>query len=83
MYPRVCLTGKFKEFIFSPKWLEECTVCVIEVHHERNNYKDIKPSMSSLLVFNRVYRLEIQSCHVGIFGYLGLESVSYFVHGGP
>ncbi len=26
-----------------------------------NNYKDTKPSMSSLLVFNRVYRLEIQS----------------------
>ncbi len=28
--------------------------------HGPNNYKDTKPSMSSLLVFNRVYRLEIQ-----------------------
>jgi hypothetical protein len=31
------------------------------VWHGPNNYKDTKPSMSSLLVFNRVYRLEIQS----------------------
>jgi hypothetical protein len=31
-----------------------------------NNYKDTKPKISSLLVFNRVYRLEIVS-HVGIF----------------
>jgi hypothetical protein len=30
-------------------------------HHGPNNYKDTKPIMSSLLVFNRVYRLEIQS----------------------
>ncbi len=30
--------------------------------HRRNNYnKDTKPQMLSLLVFNRVYRLEIQS----------------------
>jgi hypothetical protein len=29
--------------------------------HGPNIYKDTKPLMSSLLVFNRVYRLEIQS----------------------
>ncbi len=29
--------------------------------HRPNNYKDTKPSISSLLVFNRVYRLAIQS----------------------
>ncbi len=29
--------------------------------HEANIYKDPKSSMSSLLVFNRVYRLEILS----------------------
>ncbi len=29
--------------------------------HGQRNYKDTKPEMSSLLVFNRVYRLEIQS----------------------
>ena len=29
--------------------------------HGPNNYKDAQPQMSSLLVFNRVYRLEIQS----------------------
>ncbi len=33
----------------------------IEGHHRPNNYKDTKPQMSSLLLFNRVYRLEIQS----------------------
>ncbi len=31
------------------------------VTQELNYYKDTKPKMSSLLVFNRVYRLEIQS----------------------
>ncbi len=30
-------------------------------NHGPNNYKDIKPKMSSLLVFIRIYRLEIQS----------------------
>jgi hypothetical protein len=34
--------------------------------HGPNTYKDTKPYMSSLLVFNRVYRLEIVS-HIGIF----------------
>jgi hypothetical protein len=29
--------------------------------HGRRNYKDTKPYMPSLLVFNKVYRLEIQS----------------------
>ncbi len=29
--------------------------------HGLNNYEDTKPLMSSLLVFNRVYKLEIQS----------------------
>ncbi len=29
--------------------------------HERNTYKDTKPQMLSSLVFDRVYRLEIQS----------------------
>ncbi len=30
--------------------------------------KTPNPKCWSLLVFNRVYRLEIQVCHVGIFG---------------
>ncbi len=32
-----------------------------EVDHGPNNYKDTKPSMSSLLAFNIVYRPELQS----------------------
>jgi hypothetical protein len=41
--------------------------------HGLNNYKDTKPSMSPLLVFNRVYRLEIysQSCW-----YIGIQCVT-------
>jgi len=33
---------------------------VLYLLHGPNNYNDTKPWMSSLLVFNRVYRLEIQ-----------------------
>jgi hypothetical protein len=33
----------------------------VKLYHGPNNYKDTKPQMSSLLVFTRVYRLEIQS----------------------
>jgi hypothetical protein len=35
--------------------------------HRPNNYKGTKLYMSSLLVFNKVHRLNIQSGHVGIF----------------
>jgi hypothetical protein len=40
------------------------TVCknmAVCTHHGPNIYKDTKSLMSSLLVFNRVYRLEIKS----------------------
>jgi hypothetical protein len=33
----------------------------VSLTHGPNNYKDTKPCMSSLLVFSRVYRLEMQS----------------------
>jgi hypothetical protein len=36
-------------------------------HHEPNYYKDTKPLMSYLLVFNKVYRLEYTLSRVGIF----------------
>jgi hypothetical protein len=39
--------------VFSP------TPRLLTPRHGLNNYKDTKPEMSSLLVFNRVYRLEI------------------------
>jgi hypothetical protein len=31
----------------------------LQSHHGSKNYEDTKPQMSSLLVFNRLYRLEI------------------------
>ncbi len=36
-------------------------MAVVGLQHGPNNYKDTKPKMSSLLVFNSVFRLEIQS----------------------
>jgi hypothetical protein len=35
-------------------------MCITSIHGRRN-YKDTKPEMSSLLVFDKFYRLEIQS----------------------
>ncbi len=37
------------------------TLLTMNLIHGPNNYKDTKPQMSSLLGFNRVYRLEIHS----------------------
>ncbi len=42
-----------------------CSARAVPVNHGRRSYKDTTPQMSSLLVCNRVYRLEIHS--VGIF----------------
>ncbi len=50
--------------------------------HGPNNYKDTKPQMLSLLVFNRVYRLEIVS-HVGIFDPLVKQHLSYLLTSSP
>jgi hypothetical protein len=41
--------------------LEEEEIRQVRHNHGERNYKDTKPYMSSLLVFIRVYRLEIQS----------------------
>ncbi len=46
-----------------PGYVEKASysILIISPSHGLNNCKDTKPEMSSLLVFNRVYRLDIQS----------------------
>ena len=46
---------------FPPPPYESYFLHFNRLKHGPNNYKDTKPLMSSLLVFDRVYRLEIQS----------------------
>ncbi len=43
------------------KRFNQCYQHIQGVYHGLINYKDTKPQSSSLLVFNRVYRLEVQS----------------------
>ncbi len=45
--------------VTNPPWYLFCHLSAVSSAHGPNNYKDTEPWMSSLLVFNRVYRLEI------------------------
>ncbi len=59
MSRKYCTLNLFKFAHY--KYILPPFVIRIDLYHGLINFKDTKPSMSSLLVFIRVYRLEIQS----------------------
>ncbi len=60
--PLIGFFGVVKQFCMSRiRSNTQCITPVDDLHHGLNKNKDTKPLMSSLLVFNRDYRREIQS----------------------
>ncbi len=60
-FPQEKSTASPPEIIEFPVVVLSLDTGKIGENHRLNNYKDTKPYMPSLLVFNRVYRLEIHS----------------------